>query len=172
MRNIFQKALIIVFILVSCQVNDSDTTAKLITVQELLNLLPGYEWFSYEYYKYQPEKVAIGTIDSLWNLKRYKFIVFSNPSCNCEGTQAIFPAIVKCLKSSNIPDSSIFIYSMLNVTYQHPFKNKFIIKKLPACFIEIDTITFYSVVDTFELYRIKYPGKYKIEHILSLGLAR
>ncbi|MFN3305982.1 MAG: hypothetical protein ACK42Z_02210 [Candidatus Kapaibacteriota bacterium] len=172
MKSIISKVSLVVLLISSCQVNDADNTAKLITLQELLNLLPGYEWFLYEYYKYQPEEVALRIIDSLWNLKKHKFMVFSNPSCNCAGTQAIFPMIVKCLKSGNIPDSSIIIYSMLNETYQHPFTKKFRIKKLPACFIEIDTTQFYSVVDTFELYRYKFPGKYKIEHIISLGLSR
>ncbi len=172
MKSLFSKVFLVAFVVTCCQVNDVDNTAKLITLQELLNLLPGYEWFSYEYYKYQPDEAALRAIDSLWNLKRYRFLVFSNPSCNCEGTQAIFPIVLKCLKSGNIPDSSIIIYSMLNETYQHPFMKKFKIKKLPACFIEIDTIQYYSVVDTFELYRYKFPGKYKIEHIISLGLTR
>lgn len=172
MRKILKNVLFVVLIIIGCQINESDNTAKLVSVQELLNFIPGYEWFSYEYHKYQPLDSVVNSIDSLWKIKRYKYLLFSNPSCNCEGTQAIFPAVVKILKSSNVPDSLIIIYSMLNETYQHPFKDKFKIKKLPSCFIEIDTSNYFSVIDTFELYRYKYPAKYKLEHIILLGLTK
>lgn len=160
------------YLLLSCEVSDSEKNAKLVTFQELINLSPGFEWFPYEYNKYQPDVSVTKEIDSLWRLKGHRFILFVNPSCNCQGTQVIFPTIVKILKSGNIPDSVIIIYSMLNTSYSHPFMNKFKVRNLPACFTEIDSnlSKYFSIVDTFELYRLKFPGKYRIEDIVLLSL--
>lgn len=170
----FCLIVLIVFALVSCEVSDVERNAKLISLQELFNLSPGFEWFPYEYNKYQPDVNVTKGIDTLWKLKGYKFILFVNPSCNCQGTQVIFPTIVKILKSGNVPDSAIIIYSMLNTSYTHPFMNKFKVRSLPACFTEIDTLAsrYYSVVDTFELFKLKYPGKYKIEDVILMSLSQ
>jgi hypothetical protein len=172
--NIIVYVLLLSLILFSCQIENEDKTAKLVTLTELLNVLPGFEWFPYEFNRYQPDTSVSRQIDSLWKLKRYNFILFVNPSCNCEGSQVTFPIIVKCLKSGNVPDSSIIIYSMLNETYSHPFSKKFLIKKLPACFTQIDSSKslYYSIIDTFEVYRNKFPGKYQYEHIILFSLQK
>ena len=162
----------VLFFFVSCEINDVDKSAKLLTIQELLNYTIGYDWFPYEFSLYKPNSSVTMQIDSLWKFKKYRFIVFVNPSCNCTETQKTFPSIIKSLKASNIPDSVILIYSMLNETYSHPFMHKFTVKILPSCFTEIDSTTskYYSVVDTFELYRVKFPGKYRMEHIIAKSL--
>ncbi len=161
-----------IFVLVACEIEDVDKTAKLVTVQELLNYTIGYDWFPYEFSAYKPDSSATRLIDSLWKEKRYRFIVFVNPSCNCSETQKTFPSIIKSLKTSNVPDSVILIYSMMNESYSHPFMHKFTIKMLPSCFTEIDSSKsiYYSVVDTFELYKVKYSGKYRMEHIIAKSL--
>ncbi|MCX7908042.1 MAG: hypothetical protein N2560_00790 [Ignavibacteria bacterium] len=164
--------LVLLFIFVSCEVSDVDKTAKLVTISELFSLAPGFEWFPYEFNKYLPDSTVSKQIDSLWKLKRYRFILFVNPSCNCEGTQVVFPMIAKCLKSGNVPDSAIIIYSMLNTSYTHPYVEKFKVRSLPSCFTEIDSSKYFSVVDTFDLYKLKFPGKFQMEHIILLSLQK
>lgn len=174
-NRITQTAIIcLLFSLLACEVSDGDKTAKFITIKELSQITPGYEWFPYEFNKYQPDGTISKEIDSLWKIKKYNFVIFVNPSCNCQGTQVTFPMIVKCLKAGNIPDSSIIIYSMLRETYMHPYINKIHVNKLPSCFTVIDTSksVYFSVVDTFEVYQLKYPGKYKMEHIIKFSLEK
>ncbi len=162
----------LILVLASCQIEDVDKTAKLITLQELLSYTIGYDWFPFEFSAYKPDSSVTRLIDSLWKVKRYRFMVFVNPSCNCSETQKTFPSIIKSLKASNVPDSVILIYSMMNESYSHPFMHKFTIKALPSCFTEIDSAKsiYYSVVDTFELYKVEYSGKYRMEHIIARSL--
>ncbi|MEJ5286318.1 MAG: hypothetical protein CH6_2599 [Candidatus Kapaibacterium sp.] len=171
LKNIF--FLFLIFI-VSCNVSDEEKTAQFVPFRDFLNLVPGFEWFNLEYNKYNPDANIIQQIDSLWKVKGYRFYIFANPSCNCDNTQSIFPMICKILKSSNVPDSAMFIYTMLNTSYKHPFMHKFSVKKLPSCFTEIDSARsfYFSVIDTFELYRLKYPGKYPMERIILMSLEK
>ncbi len=163
---------VLLFVLVSCGVENENPDAQKYTLDEL-RLLPGFEWFDYEFSVYQPKEDVVVAIDSLWKLKLYRFIVFVNPSCNCTETQKDFPSLVKVLKSSNIPDSVVEYWVTFSPNSHHPYSSKFRISKLPSCFIEIDSSSnkYYSCVDTFYVMRAKYPQKlYKIEDIILLGL--
>lgn len=137
-----------------------------------LFITPGFEWFEYEFNQYDPDSLATHLIDSLWKIRQYRFIIFVQPSCNCSETQKIFPSIVKSLKMGNVPDTAIKIYLIMNLDYSHPFEKKFKVMTLPGCFTEIDSSRskYFSCVDTFNLYKILYPNKYRIEHIISLSL--
>lgn len=163
---------LLLVLLVACQVSDEDRTAKLVPFKDFLSLVPGFEWFNLEYNKYQPDTILTRQIDSLWKIKRYRFIIFANPSCNCDGTQSIFPMIAKSLKTANIPDSAMIIYTMINTSYSHPFMHKFSLKRLPSCFTELDSSRslYYSVVDTFEFYKLKDPGRYPMEQVILMSL--
>ncbi|MGB9770877.1 MAG: hypothetical protein ACPLX7_02725 [Candidatus Kapaibacteriota bacterium] len=159
-------------VVVSCEVSNEDRTARLVPFRDFFNLVPGFEWFNYEYDKYKPDTNVTRQIDSLWKIKQYRFLIFANPSCNCDGTQSIFPMVAKSLKTANIPDSVIIVYTMLNASYSHPFMHKFVLKRLPSCFTEIDSSRslYYSVVDTFEMYKLKSPGKFSMEQIILMSL--
>lgn len=144
-------------------------------VEKSINQLfstPGFEWFEYEFYRYSPDTFATHQIDSLWKTRQYLFILFVQPSCNCDETQKIFPSIVKSLKMGNVPDSVIKIYLVMNLDYSHPFEKKFKVMTLPGCFTEIDSSRskYFSCVDTFNLYKILYPNQYRIEHIIAMSL--
>ncbi|MCX7879266.1 MAG: DUF4062 domain-containing protein [Ignavibacteria bacterium] len=177
MKHLLNKVFILsvlIFFIASCEEFQTDREAVRKTISEMLNGTIGFEWFPYEYSNYKPDSNICKQIDSLWKIKRYNFIVFVNPSCNCTETEKIFPSVIKSLKMGNVPDSSIFVYSMMNTSFSHPFRNKINIKSLPSCFTEIDSSNaiYYSCLDTLKIYQVKYPGKYRIEHILATSLEK
>lgn len=163
--------ILISFFLMNCSGEDTEKFASEKTINDLYST-PGFEWFEYEYSQYTPDSFSVKQIDSLWKLRRYRFIVFVQPSCNCSETQKVFPSIIKSLQESNVPDSAIKIYLVLDFTYSHPFEKKFKVVSLPGCFTEIDSSRskYYSCVDTFNLYKVLYPGQYKIEDIIAFSL--
>ncbi len=158
-------------LIASCDENIGDNTAKKKTLTEI-RTEPGFEWFDYEFSTYSPDSSALKEIDSLWQIKKSRFLIFVNPSCNCSGTQKVFPSIVKSLKAGNVPDSAIEIFVMIKETYSHPYMNNFKIESLPGCFTEVDVVKpyYYSCVDTFDFYQKKFPNKYRIENIIALSL--
>lgn len=164
--------ILLVFIaVVSCEESSVDNTAKKKTLSEI-RTEPGFEWFDYEVATYSPDPVASSQIDSLWQIKKFRFILFVNPSCNCSGTQKVFPSIVKSLKSGNVPDSVIEIFVMTSPSFSHPYMNKFVVKSLPGCYTEVDSVKpfYYSCVDTFNTYQSQFPNKYRIEDIIVMSL--
>lgn len=173
----FINRIIILFILLasilifSCEENSVANTAKKTTLSEIRQE-PGFEWFDYEVAAYSPDPFAVKKIDSLWQIKKSRFILFVNPSCNCSGTQQVFPSIVKSLQVANVPDSAIEIFVMTKTSFSHPYMNKFIIKSLPSCYTEIDPVKpfYYSCVDTFNAYQSRFPNKYRIEDIIAMSL--
>lgn len=157
--------------LVSCEETTIDNTAKKKTLSEI-RTEPGFEWFDYEVATYSPDPIALSQIDSLWRIKKFRFILFVNPSCNCSGTQKVFPSIVKSLKAGNVPDSAIEIFVMTQASFRHPYMNKFTLKSLPGCYTEVDSVKpfYYSCVDTFNIYQSRFPNKYRIEDIIVMSL--
>lgn len=158
-------------LLVSCEETGIDNTARKKTLSEI-RTEPGFEWFDYEVAAYSPDPLASSQIDSLWQIKKFRFILFVNPSCNCSGTQKVFPSIVKSLKDGNVPDSAIEIFVMTKPSSSHPYMNKFVVKSLPGCYTEIDSVKpfYYSCVDTFNMYQSQFPNKYRIEDIIVMSL--
>lgn len=172
MRNVnilFWCVLSIIF--VNCTGEDIEKKSIEKSIADLYST-PGFEWFDFELNQYKPDTVATKQIDSLWKIRRYRFILFVQPSCNCSETQKVFPSIIKSLKEGGVPDSAIKIYLILDLGYSHPYEKKFKVVSLPGCFTEIDSSRskYFSCVDTFNLYKILYPAEYRIEHIIALSL--
>lgn len=162
---------ILIMILNACSGEVVEKNAVEKSINQLFTT-PGFEWFEYELNQYGPDTIATNQIDSLWKIRQYRFILFVQPSCNCNETQKIFPSIVKSLKLGNVPDTVIKIYLIMDLDYSHPFEKKFKVMTLPGCFTEIDSSRskYFSCVDTFNLYKILYPNQYRIEHIIAMSL--
>ncbi len=143
------SSLLTVFIL-SCSESAVDAEATLITFSEL-KTSPGFEWFMPEYNTYTPDESIVSQIEQRYNPDENRFFIYANPSCACQGTQKLFPSIVKSLKEAGVSESNFEMYSIPTSSTDHPYERWFKLNSIPAAFtmkINGADTSFYSIVDT------------------------
>lgn len=131
----------------ACVPTSTERDAALLTIDKL-RFTPGYEWYDIEFQKYNPNPFVISQIRTILQNKDFNYYIFVNPSCACTGTQKQFPAIMKILSESSIPENKLEIYSMIKTSNNHPHRSKLKINELPSFFIARDSINMSSVLDT------------------------
>ena len=153
---IFASLFIISFLLFACSNDDSPGNAQYITLDEL-RVTPGYEWFDPEYNSYTPDPAVIDSIKNQIANRTDEFILYVNPSCNCSGTQSLFPASVKVLHEAGIYEPRFKIYTMYSQSDNHPYMNHFTVTSLPSFFTIIDSLPNYSINDSMSYYMLNRP---------------
>lgn len=149
--------------IISCSDDNEPRNAQFITLAEL-RVTPGYEWFDPEYNNYQPDQTVIDSIKNQIQNSDDEFILYVNPSCNCSGTQVLFPASVKVLYEAGINEPRFKIYTMYNKTDNHPYMNNFTVTDLPSFFTVIDTLPQYSINDSLRTYlQIRPDSTWRVE---------
>ncbi len=148
--------ILIAIILTACSDTNKPRNAQYITLKEL-RVTPGYEWFDSEYGNYKLDKAVIDSIKKQFTNRKDDFILYVNPSCNCSGTQVLFPASIKVLHEAGISEQRIKIYTMYNQSDGHPYMNTFKVMSLPSFFTVIDTLPKYSINDSLKHYKLIRP---------------
>ena len=160
-------------LILSCSESSVDAEATMITLSEL-KTSPGFEWFMPEYNAYTPDETIAGQIEQSYNQAENKFFVFANPSCACQGTQKLFPSIVKSLTEAGIDEPNFELYSIPTSSTDHPYERWFKLNTIPAAFtmkINGTDTSFYSIVDTMNAALDINPDTTdKIEHFILYSL--
>lgn len=133
--------------LISCEDSPNQYTAQKMQIDNLVKT-PGYSWFDVEYNAYEPSQQIVDEIKNNFDQQKHKFLVFLKPACSCPGTHKLFPAFVKSMRMSDIPDASIEYYSMRSNRDAYPYSELFTLNELPAFIVLKDGIPIYSVTDT------------------------
>jgi hypothetical protein len=159
----FFLVIILSITVISCSDDEGPRNAQYITLEEL-RVTPGYEWFDPEYNNYTPDPAVIDSIKNQIQNRSDDFILYVNPSCNCSGTQVLFPASVKVLHEAGIDEPRFKIYTMYNKSDNHPYMDNFIVNDLPSFFTVIDTLPKYSINDSLRVYmQIRPDSTWRVE---------
>ena len=165
--------LVIIFSIImleSCNDSTLPTDAVKMTVSQV-SATPGFEWFAPRLAEYIPDTNIISQIKTVFDTSKYKFYIYCKPSCSCEESQKVFPRIMKVLMEAGVPESRYEIFSMAKPTYFHPYKNKFFVNSIPATFTSNTNDSFYSIVDTIDAIKVRYPDSvYTVEKIILYSL--
>ena len=148
--------LVSIFGILSCSSDNGPGNAEFITLEEL-RITPGFEWFDVEYDAYQPVQSVIDSIKNALTDNNPEFILYVNPSCNCTGTQKLFPASVKVLQEAGVFEPQFKIYTMYSEMDNHPYMNHFKIHDLPSFFTLANSTPEYSINDSLIYYNEMYP---------------
>lgn len=151
LETIMKKILLFISIIpiffISCQETELAEEGYIIKRNELATSV-GFDWFRSRYDEYTPNNVTIENIKN--NIQpNHKFIVFVKPTCSCQGTQLDFPNLIKTFDESNIPVGSYEIWATAKETYSHNYMDIITLNKLPACYLLVDGVPVYSVLDSF-----------------------
>ena len=138
---------VLALVINSCDNNPVNATAEKIDIPTL-SKTPGYTWYDDQFNIYQPNQDKIKEIVQKFNPAVDKFVLYVKPSCSCVGTQQQFPAFMKILISSNVPDSCYSVYAMNNAANLHPYMNVYKVNEVPSFFLMKNGIPVYSVSDT------------------------
>jgi hypothetical protein len=139
--------LVSAIIINSCDNNPVQVTAEKIDIATL-SKTPGYTWYDDQFKQYQPNQEKLNEIVQKFNPVADKFIIYVKPSCSCAGTLQQFPAFMKILISSNIPDSCYSVYAMSSASNIHPYLNMYKVNEIPSFFLIKNGTPVYSVSDT------------------------
>lgn len=134
-------------LITSCTDDTIDPEAKIITVDQLRQQ-PGYNWLDIAIDDYTPQDSIINEVKKLYKNENQKFLIFVKPSCNCQGTQKLFPNFIKTLKTAGIPDSNYKILAMSSYKDKHPYQSVITLNSLPTIVLMNSNVPTYSLVDT------------------------
>lgn len=157
--------------MVSCENDESTKEAELITYSELLNQA-GFEWFPTRYQEYQVNDSLITLISENYNSEEHEFVMFVKPSCGCEGTQEIFPAIVKILDEAGIDSEKYTFYAMGDEDFNHPYIESIDINDLPTCVTLKNGIPVYSMLDSLAFIEAREQDTVLLEHPILYSLQK
>jgi hypothetical protein len=131
----------------SCDNSPVQVTAEKIDIATL-SKTPGYTWYDDQFKQYQPKQEKLNEIIQKFKPSVDKFIIYVKPSCSCAGTLQQFPAFMKILISSNIPDSCYSVYAMNSASNIHPYSSMYKVNEIPSFFLLKNGAPVYSVSDT------------------------
>jgi len=169
MKKILLIILLFGFIFSSCQESELKDEAYTIERNQLENE-PGFDWFRTNYEKYEVKQFSIDEIRSSFTSNE-KFVIFVKPTCSCKGTQIDFPSIIKSLELAGIPQENYEIWATAKEDYKHPYTSKLTLNDLPACYLLVDGVPVYSILDTFNL-RPNIDSTYQVEDIIAEALRK
>lgn len=169
MKKILLIILLFGFIFSSCKESELIEEAYIIERNQLENE-PGFDWFRINYDKYEVNQLSIDDIKSNFTPNE-KFIIFVKPTCSCKGTQIDFPSIIKSLELAGVPKENYEIWATAKEDYKHPYTSKLTLNDLPSCFLFVDGVPVYSVLDTFNL-RPNIDSTYQVEDIIAEALRK
>ena len=164
-RKLFSLLFLLIFgiLFTSCSDDEGPRNAQYITLAEL-RVTPGYEWFDPEYNSYKPDPAVIDSIKNQIQNSNENFILYVNPSCNCSGTQVLFPSSIKVLHEAGIDEPRFKIYTMYSKSDNHPYMDNFTVIDLPSFFTVIDSMPKYSINDSLSRYmQIRPDSTWRIE---------
>lgn len=111
-----------------------EDNAEKVSVQSLSSTL-GFDWFSAEMTKYQPDAAKVLELQGKYNPATDAVYLYVNPSCGCKGTQKLFPHTMRVLNDAGIKEPRVEIYSMRSATDKHPYMSFMPVKRLPTIYI-------------------------------------
>lgn len=146
------KKILLIFLLLSmffysCKETELVEEGYIIERNDLYTSV-GFDWFRERHNAYQPNSVAIEQIKNSFR-PNHKFIVFVKPTCSCQGTQFDFPSLIKTFDEANIPAENYEIWAVAKEHYKHNHMDIIDLKKLPACYLVVDGVPVFSILDTF-----------------------
>lgn len=133
MKTVFiAMSLVVAALAAACTTSEAPVyEAQQVEVSSLM-ASPGYAWFPAEMSVYTPATSAVESIQSSFDAKDQKVVIFVKPACSCRGTMRLFPQIVKTLRAAGVPDANIEIWSMRSEADKQPYAPTITITDLPT----------------------------------------
>lgn len=134
---------------IACDETETNSEAELITYDEIISNI-NYSWFKGAYQNYVPNDSISTLIKENYNKDEDSFLIFASMACGC-GEEVEFAKYLKVLRESGV--ESIIIYSMADLDYTYPFKDKFTLTQLPSFFKLTNGEIVYSIIDSLNNFK-------------------
>ncbi len=128
----------------------SDQGSAVLVTQENITDIPGYDWFPMNKKLYNPDTNLVKSIISIFDSRKFQFLIFSKPACSCDATQQLFPHAMKVLDTCGVLDNSYILYSVKGIKTPHPYDTILTLRRIPAMFLMINGKPVFSIIDTLE----------------------
>jgi hypothetical protein len=162
---------IVALTMTSCD-EDENYVAQELAFEEIGNT-PGFGWFDAAFDDYSPNPDTVAKIKTVYNSEEHKLLVFGKPGCSCTDALKDFPKSVKAIYDSDIDFNNCEIWSMNDLTAEHPYEDKITIISLPAFYVFKNGEPIYSVIDSLDYYTTFVQGADgRVETYLLWGLQK